>query len=316
MTEWLQKSVNALALNGMSERTQVAYSRALRMLCEFCRKAPEEISESELESYLLYRKNVDHWSPSTLRICYCGIRFYFVSVLGRDWQVFTYLRARSESRLPAVLSRSEVIRILGCVHTEHNRAFLTTVYSCGLRLQEAQFLEVADIDSDRMMVHVHRGKGARDRFVPLPRATLATLRKHWRSHRHPRFLFPAMGRNFRSAATAIAPMPQSSVQHAFRRAKVAAGIHKRAVSIHTLRHSYATHLLEAGVNLRIIQSHLGHASIETTTVYLHLTHKGQEDAYALIDAVMKPLHVPYVEPPPPIWYLHDWERHMRCEQYE
>jgi integrase len=175
---------------------------------------------------------------------------------------------------------------LGCVRTPHNYAFLATVYACGLRLTEALNLEVSDIDSSRMMLHVHRGKGAKDRFVPLPKTTLAILRAHWKRHRHPRLLFPALGRDGRSAAKADAPMAISSVQGAFRAAKREAGIVKRAVSIHTLRHSYATHLLEAGVNLRLIQQNLGHSSLETTMVYLHLTAKGHEDAYALIDGLM------------------------------
>jgi integrase/recombinase XerD len=288
--DWFQKSINSLSLNGKAERTQEAYTRALRMLCEFYgNKRPEQITEAELEAYFLRRKNVDRWSSNTMRICYCGIRFYFVNVLARDWQLFNFLRARSESRLPAVLSREEVRALLGCVHTAHNRAFLSTVYACGLRLQEALFLEVSDVDSGRMMIHVHRGKGAKDRFVPLPRATLEGLRTHWRAHRNPRLLFPAYGRDSRSAAASSTPMAKSSVQGAFRRAKLEAGIRKREVSVHTLRHSYATHLLEAGVNLRVIQNHLGHTSLETTMVYLHLTRKGNEDAYALIDSVMEDL---------------------------
>jgi integrase len=172
------------------------------------------------------------------------------------------------------------------VHTAHNRAFLCTVYACGLRLQEALYLEVADIDSDRMMIHVHRGKGAKDRLVPLPRRTLETLRAHWKTHRNPRFIFPAQGRDGRSGPSASSPMAIASVQGAMRGAKARAGITKRGVSIHTLRHAYATHLLEAGVNLRVIQRHMGHSSLETTMVYLHLTHTGQEQAYALIDALM------------------------------
>ena len=157
--DWFQKSINSLLLNGKAERTQEAYTRALRMLCEFHgNKAPEAITEPELEAYFLHRKNVDGWSSNTMRICYCGIRFFFIQVLQRNWHLFDLLRAKSESRLPAVLSREEVHALLGCVRTAHNRAFLSTVYACGLRLQEALHLEVSDIDSDRMMVHVHRGK--------------------------------------------------------------------------------------------------------------------------------------------------------------
>ena len=285
-TDWFQKSMDTLSLNGKGERTQQAYTRALRMLVDFYDKRPEEITEAELEAYFLRRKNEDRWSSNTLRICYCGIRFYFVHVLGRNFGLFNFLRAKNESRLPTVLSREEVRSLLGCVRTAHNRAFLATVYACGLRLQEALHLEVADIDSGRMMLHVHRGKGAKDRLVPLPHSTLATLRKHWRTHRNPRLLFPALGRNGQAAALATTPMAISSVQGALRRAKAQARIAKRAVSIHTLRHAYATHLLEEGVNLRVIQRHMGHASLESTMVYLHLTHKGQEDAYALIDGLM------------------------------
>jgi integrase/recombinase XerD len=289
MTDWYQKSINALTLNGKAERSQEAYTRAVRMLSQFYDKSPDEVTEKELEDYFLHRRNVDHWAPNTMRICYCGIRFFFVQVLQRNWHLFDILRAKNESRLPAVLSREEVRALLGCVRTAHNRAFLSTVYACGLRLQEAQHLEVSDIDSARMMIHVHRGKGAKDRFVPLPQATLAILRSHWRSHRNARLLFPAYGRDSRSAGTATTPMAKSSVQGAFRAAKRQAGIAKRGVSIHTLRHCYATHLLEAGVNLRVIQKHMGHTSLETTMVYLHLTRKGHEDAYALIDAEMKDL---------------------------
>ena len=188
-----------------------------------------------------------------------------------------------------MLSQEEVRRVLGRVRTPHNYAFLSTVYACGLRLTEALHLEVSDIDSARMMLHVHRGKGARDRFVPLPKTALAILRAHWKTHRNARLLFPAWGRDSRSGATADTPMAISSVQGAFRAAKRAAGIAKRGVSIHTLRHCYATHLLEAGVNLRVIQKNLGHSSLESTMVYLHLTAKGNEDAYALIDNLMQGL---------------------------
>lgn len=289
-TDWYQKSVNALTLAGKGPRTVEAYTRALRMLVQFYQgKNRSEISEAELETYFLHRRNVDQWSPNTMRICYCGIRFFFVSVLGRNWRLFEYLRAKSESRLPAVLSREEVRSVLACVRTAHNHAFLATVYACGLRLQEALHLEVSDIDAQRMMIHVHRGKGAKDRFVPLPRTTLSVLREHWKRHRNARLVFPAYGRDSRSGAVATTPMAKSSVQGAFRRAKSEAGIRKPAVSVHTLRHAYATHLLEAGVNLRVIQKYLGHASIETTTLYLHLSCKGEENAYALIDSVMEGL---------------------------
>jgi integrase/recombinase XerD len=285
-TEWYDSMIQALQLNGKGERTQEAYARAVRMLIEFQHTAPDEITAEELQAYFLHRRNVSRWSPATLRISYAGIRFFFEKVLQRDWPLLQLLRAQRERKLPAVLSVEEVRRALGCVRTFHNYAFLTTVYSCGLRLQEGLHLEVADIDSARMMVHVHRGKGAKDRYVPLPGSTLGLLRKYWVTHRHPRLLFPALGRGHQAAPVATRPMATSSVQGAFRQALTTAGIRKRQVSLHTLRHSYATHLLEAGVNLRAIQRYMGHTDLETTMVYLHLTQKGQEDAYQLIDTVM------------------------------
>ena len=138
-----------------------------------------------------------------------------------------------------------------------------------------------------MMVHVHRGKGAKDRYVPLPRRTLAMLREYWGTHRHPLWLFPATGRDHRQAALADGPMDKSSVQGAMRRVVLEMKFRK-AISIHSLRHSYATHLLEAGVNLRLIQQYLGHSSLQTTMVYLHLTTVSQEQALARIEDLMGP----------------------------
>ncbi|WP_035258643.1 tyrosine-type recombinase/integrase, partial [Desulfatirhabdium butyrativorans] len=195
--------------------------------------------------------------------------------------------AQKEKRLPCVLNRDEVFQVLQQVHTFHNYAYLTTVYTCGLRLQEALYLQTSDIDSKRMMIHVHRGKGAKDRYVPLPEETLALLRKYWATHRNPVLIFPALGRGHQDASQSKTPMAVDSVQGAFRSAKYKTGINKRRVTIHTLRHSYATHLLEEGVNIRVIQRYLGHTLLETTMVYLHLTQKGQEDAYTIINQTMK-----------------------------
>jgi integrase/recombinase XerD len=178
-----------------------------------------------------------------------------------------------------------VRRIIDAVRTPHNKTYLWTVYSLGLRLQEGLALEVGDIDGSRMLVHVHRGKGAKDRYVPLPASTLAMLRQYWATHRNPRLLFPATGRNHLRAATATEPMGKASVQGAMRRVVLGLGFRK-SVHVHTLRHSYATHLLEAGVNLRLIQQYLGHSSLQTTMVYLHLTSQGQEQARAAIDRLM------------------------------
>jgi integrase/recombinase XerD len=289
MNDWYQRMVDALQLNGKGERTQQAYTRSVRMLSQFYDKPPNLLSEQELQDYFLHRKNVNHWSPKTMRICYCGIRFYYQNVLHQSWHILGILRAQTERRLPAVLSVDEVRSLLAHVKTFHNYTYLSTVYSCGLRLHEGLHLEVSDIDSSRMMIHVHRGKGAKDRYVPLPQPTLKLLRRYWLTHRHPRLLFPALGRSGTGAKQAQTPMAKSSVQGAFRRAKFDAAIRKKGVAIHTLRHSYATHLLEAGVNLRVIQRYLGHSRLETTMLYLHLTQKGQEDACQIINHVMEGL---------------------------
>ena len=289
MNDWYPRMVATLQLNGKGEPTQKAYTRAVRMLSQFYDKTPDLVSEPELQEYFLHRKNVNRWSPKTMRICYCGIRFFYVNVLERDWHIFSILRAQNEHRLPAVLSVEEVRSILAHVKTFHNHVYLSTVYSCGLRLDEGRHLEVSDIDSKRMMIHVHRGKGAKDRYVPLPQSTLQLLRQYWLTHRHPRLVFPALGRKRTDVKAALGPMAKSSVQGAFRQAKRAAGVLKKGVAIHTLRHSYATHLLEAGVNPRVIQRYMGHARLETTMLYLHLTQKGQEDACQLINHVMEGL---------------------------
>jgi len=138
-----------------------------------------------------------------------------------------------------------------------------------------------------MMIHVHRGKGAKDRYVPLPEETYQLLRRYWVTHRNFVFIFPALGRGGNEGPTAKSPMALDSAQGAFRKAKVAAGITKRRVSVHTLRHCYATHLLEAGVNPRVVQRYMGHSSLETTMVYFHLTSKGTEDACRIINSTMR-----------------------------
>ncbi|CAN2043016.1 integrase/recombinase XerD [Candidatus Magnetomoraceae bacterium gMMP-1] len=280
ITTWYNKTIRSLQLAGMSERTQECYARSVRQLIEFYNKDPSEINEEELEEYFLYRRNTSQWAPATLKICYCGLKFFFINVLRKEWHLFKILKAQPEKRLPCVLSQEEVFRILSHVQTFHNYTFLSTVYSCGLRLQEALFLQISDIDSKRMMLHVHRGKGAKDRYVPLPHENLILLRKYWVTHRNPILIFPALGRSSKMGPIAKKPMAIDSVQGAFRKAKNKAKIKKRRVTIHTLRHSYATHLLEAGVNIRVIQRYLGHANLETTMIYLHLTQKGQEDAYS------------------------------------
>jgi integrase/recombinase XerD len=286
MTLLRQQMLAALQLSGKGERTQQASVREVRLLAQFYHTSPDRISEQELPHYFLHRKNVDGLAPASMRLCYSGIRFFSQHVLQRDWHTLTLLRAQTAHHLPAVLSVEEVRRLLAAATPFHNQVYCTTVYSLGLRLHEALSLQVSDIDGQRLQVHVHRGKGAKDRYVPLPTETLALLRTSWKTHRHKTWLFPATGRDHAQSPTATSPMSRTSVQGAFRKAKHRAEITKMGVAIHTLRHSYATHLLEAGVNPRLIQRYLGHAQLETTMLYLHLTHKGQEEAYERLNALM------------------------------
>ena len=286
MTPLRQQMIAALQLSGKSERTQESYVREVRLLAQFYHKSPDHISEQELQHYFLHRKKVDGLAPTSMRLCYSGIRFFSQHVLQRDWHTLALLRAQTTHRLPAVLSVEEVKRLLQAATPLHNQIYFTTVYSLGLRLHEALSLQVSDIDGQRLPVHVHRGKGAKDRYVPLPTETLRLLRTSWKTHRHPTWLFPATGRNHQRSPTATSPMSRSRVQGAFRTAKYRAGITKTGVAIHTLRHSYSTHLLEAGVNPRLIQRYLGPTQLETTMVYLHLTHKGHEEAYERLNALM------------------------------
>ena len=286
MTPLRQHMLAALQLSGKGERTQASYVREVRLLAQFYHTSPDRISEQELQRYFLHRKNVDGLAPTSMRICYSGIRFFYQHVLQRDWHTLALLRVQTTHRLPAVLSVDEVKRLLTSATPFHNQAYFTTVYSLGLRLHEGLCLQVSDIDGQRLQVHSHRGKGAKDRYVPLPADTLALLRTYWKTHRHPTWLFPATGRDHTQSPTAASPMSRSSVQGAFRKAKQRAGITKTGVAIHTLRHSYATHLREAGVNPRLIQRYLGHTQLETTMLSLHLTHKGHEDAYERLNALM------------------------------
>jgi site-specific recombinase XerD len=283
-----ERFVNDMALRGFSPRTQESYLWSLNQLIKYHKGiSPQELDEDDVRAYLLYIKNDKKYADATLRIVYSGLKAFYQKTLQRDWPTLLLLRAGRHGRLPTVLTLEEVGRIVRCAVPLRNQVFLYTVYSCGLRLNEALSLEVGDIDRKRMMVHVHRGKGARDRYVPLPGRTLAALEHYWRIHRHERLLFPSPGRGGKvGSAKASLPMPDTTVSGAMRRAVKRAEIQKKHVSIHTLRHCYATHLLEAGVALPTIQRYLGHTSIETTLVYVHLTTAGQKDAREKINAVM------------------------------
>jgi integrase/recombinase XerD len=289
MTPLRPHMIAALQLSGKSERTQQSSVREVRLLAQFYRQAPDLISEPPLQHDVLHRKNVDGLSPSSMRICDSALRFFYPQVLERPWKTLERMRAQTEQRLPAVLSLQEVHRLLQALTPWHNRVSFTTLSSCGLRLNEALYLPVGASDGARHLIHVHRGKGAKDRDIPLPAGPLDLLRTSWKTHRHPTWLFPATGRDHNHLASATSPMPRSSVQGALRKATQRAGIRKRASGPPTRRHASATHLLEAGGNLRAMQRSMGHAQLETTLLSLHLTQKGQAEAVQRINAVRRGL---------------------------
>lgn len=294
MSALREKMIEDLQLAGLAESTQKEYVRAVQQLAMHYMKPPDQISEEEIRQYFLYVKNEKKWKRATCTIALCGIKFFHEHTLKRDWTTVGLIRPAPEKKVPVILSREEVIAILENVRLPRYRTCLDVIYSCGLRLGEGVGLQVADVDSARMMLHIRGAKGGKERYVPLPTRTLGLLREQWKTHRNPRWLFPMAGKPGRGYAceqrmhTAKQPCSLSAVQAAFRKALKASGIRKRA-HVHTLRHSYATHLLEAGVNLREIQEILGHNSPKTTSIYTHLTKEGREKARKTLDEIMNDL---------------------------
>lgn len=288
MTDLRKRMIEDLQLKGMSERTIEMYVRAVRQLAVHYNKSPEFISEEELRQYFLYNKNVRKWSRTASTIALCGIKFFYTYTLKRDWTTIKFVRPEKEKKLPVVLSRGEVKKIITNVRFFHHQACLFTIYSLGLRLQEGTHLQIADIDAERLFVHIHHGKGAKDRYIPLPDRTLHLLRQFWQTHKNPVWLFPAPGRGGQNMPTAETPLPPSSIQPAFKEAAHRAKVIKK-VSVHHLRHSYATHLLEAGVDLRFVQEYLGHEDPKTTMIYTQLINRSLPNPVNIINSVMNSL---------------------------
>lgn len=287
MTPLRQKMIEDMQLRGLSERTQELYVAVVRRFAEYYGKSPDLITEAELRQYFLFLKNIQKRSHSTCTVALCALKFFYEYTLRREWPTLTEVRPPKEHKVPVILSREEVHRILGCLRQAHYRVCLSTIYSCGLRLEEGTRLQVSDIDSARMMIHIHPGKGGRERYVPLPQRTLEMLRAHWVTHRHPVWLFPARnGGKLQPFATQ--PMNGNAVYLAFMAALKESGIQK-AATVHTLRHSWATHLLEAGVNLRLIQTYLGHSSLRTTALYTHLTRAAEAQVVGAIEQLLEGL---------------------------
>jgi integrase/recombinase XerD len=281
-----EQMLQDMQLAGLQERTHEAYLRAVRKFAQWSSKSPDLATENDLRRYLLFIKNDQQWEANSLKVAYSGLKFFYCHTCPREWPTLSKLRVPKQRKLPTVLTIPEVDQLIDTIRKPALKCFFWTVYSPGLRLQEALHLQVSDIDAGRMLVHVRRGKGHKDRLIPLTAKTLDMLRAHWLTHRNPHWLFPSEGRNHRQASTAQRPMAAKTTQDAMTKVVDELGWGKRGVSTHTLRHCYATHLLEAGVNLRQIQKYLGHRTLMSTTIYLHLTTVGEEVAVAKINALM------------------------------
>lgn len=251
-----------MELRGFSKHTQEAYLREVRKFVQHFKKPPEELGEKEIKEYLLHVVRDRKISLSSLKQYYSALRFLYKVTLKREWVVDKIPYPKQTTKLPVILDKEEVQSLFAATQNIKHKAILMLTYSAGLRVSETVHLTISDIDSTRMLMHVRQGKGGRDRYSLLSHVALETLRQYWKEYRPTTWLFPGQ--------EADKPLSHSSMQQIFMSAKKKAGITK-PVSIHSLRHSFATHLLEAGTDLHHIQLLLGHASPKTTTVYLHVS---------------------------------------------
>jgi len=277
MTELRSRMIQDMQLHGLAARTRQSYVDAVKGLARFYQRSPDRLSEDEIRSFFLHLINEKGAARSTVTIYLCGIKFFYETTLGRKLPILEIVRPAKRHKLPVVLSTEEVNNLLERVKNPVYRMCLTLIYACGLRLSEGLHLRVEDIDSDRMLVAVRNGKGGKDRYVPLPERTLEQLRAYWMLHRPKTWLF--------SAKTGQLPLNPTTLQKTFKAVVRQSGIGKNA-SVHTLRHSYATYLLESGVNLRVIQELLGHKSPHTTAIYTHLTQKTVDQLATVINRLM------------------------------
>lgn len=286
--------VELLKLRTLAASTQAEYLRYIRKLATRVGRDPALLDETQVRAHLLHLKDAHQYSPSSMRTAVAALRAFYGLHLGRDWKLFDLVRSPSAQTLPQVLTRAEVARLFAVIREERFRVILRFIYCCGLRIGEAVNVEVGDLRGGER-VHVRQAKGNKDRYVPLPPAMTAELRAWWRTHRHPRWVFPGVGRGWRDGASslttlaaAVEPMGVGSIQHCVRLSVAATGLPK-ATCVHTLRHSYATHLLEEGVSIRLISAYLGHASIETTAIYTHLTAVNESAARAAVARLLPPV---------------------------
>lgn len=261
MTPLRQKMLNDMIVRGFAKNTQKSYLRSVTDLAKYYRRSPDHLTPNEIQQYLIYLNQERHLGWKSCNTARHGLRFFYCVTLG--WStIYLYLPcAKEPSRLPEVLSREEIQRLLTVTTNRKQRTLLMTTYATGLRVSEVTRLKVSDIDSQRMCIRVEQGKNQKDRYVPLSPNLLAHLRDYWRRYRPPLWLFPG--------PWAERPMSRSGATGIFYEAKAKAGIQKKG-GLHVLRHCFGTHLLEAGTELVVIQRLMGHTSIRSTMRYLHI----------------------------------------------
>ena len=260
MTQLRQKMIDAMQVRGMSPRTHRSYLSAVRDLAKYYRRSPDQLSGEELQAFFLYLVKERNLSPATCRLSLNALRFFYLEVLGRDSFGVKLQVPKREQRIPELLMRSEVGRIISANSNIKHRMMLTICYGCGLRVRELVNLQVRHIDGERRLLRVEQGKGAKDRAVIISPTLLKLLREYWRLMRPPNWLFPSYN--------TTSPLSITTAQKTFYKAKQLAGIQKIG-GIHSLRHAYATHQLEDGMPIHQLQRLLGHQNIQSTLRYAH-----------------------------------------------
>jgi integrase/recombinase XerD len=261
MTPLRRRMIDDMTLRNFTPATIRAYVRCVARLAGYFRCPPDRLGPEHVRSYLLHLLQERNVSHSYYKLTRCALRFFYRETLGRDDIPASFAPVKEPRTLPVILGPDELVRFFAAIANLKHRALLMTAYAAGLRISEVARLRVADIDSARMVIRVYRGKGQKDRYVMLSPRLLEILRAYWKAARPGDFLFPGAGPD--------RPITTGSVRKVCSRARLAAGLDK-PVTVRALRHSFATHLLESGTDLRTIQVLMGHRSFNTTARYVHV----------------------------------------------
>lgn len=287
----MKQFAELMALRYDATSTRRGYYRQVRLVGDHYACDPSTLAEDQIRAFFLHLKTERNWKPKTLRSSAAALRLFYESMLEREnWDIFNQLNIRDHDELPAVLTREQVIALLRHIRLRRYRIPAKLIYVCGLRLSECLSLTVHDINGKEGKLWVRDGKGNKDRMVPIPPVMVDDLRRYWAFHRNPVLLFPSVGRGTcdqdalkQRMFSATQPMTVSALQRLMNIARKE--LHLPHASPHTLRHSFATHLVEAGASLHLVKELLGHNHINTTMVYLHLTHRSDQDSRTLVEAL-------------------------------